>query len=372
MTDIVTPPTIAPLPAPPQPSDTPAEFDSKAFASLAAQVAMTSQMNASASATRQNAVAAEERATAANASAGTATTQANAAMGYRNEASSHASAAAASASAAGSSASAAQASAVAASKLNLGNKSSPPATDNQGQPLLVGATYYDTTLNKWRVWNGSAWADGISAVAGVSSVNGKTGAATLTAADVGALAVGQYGFGAPALPTGVSDMNAAEVRTMWFMGNAMSNAPSSGWFLVQQIVHNAQWVTQVAYGMSGLDGQVFLRQKSSGTWGGWKAMAFQSEAPVAVSGGAIDLSKGSTFYAEVGGNTTFLITNFKPGHSFVLEVYLTAGVMTFISVIWPDGIAPTGLQVNKRHLFFFQLPNNQNFWLASYLGSYAP
>jgi len=63
-----------------------------------------------------------------------------------------------------------------ASKLNLGNKSSPPTLDNQGAALLAGATYYDTTLSKWRVYSGSAWTDGLSAVAGVTSFNGATGA----------------------------------------------------------------------------------------------------------------------------------------------------------------------------------------------------
>lgn len=70
---------------------------------------------------------------------------------------------------------AAAASAVQASKLNLGSKSSPPTLDNQGAALLGGAIYYDTALNKWRVWTGVAWGDGISAVAGVSSLNGLTG-----------------------------------------------------------------------------------------------------------------------------------------------------------------------------------------------------
>lgn len=69
----------------------------------------------------------------------------------------------------------AETSAIQASKLNLGSKSSEPALDNQGQPLLVGATYYDTTLNKWRVYGTTGWEDGISSVAGVESLNGLTG-----------------------------------------------------------------------------------------------------------------------------------------------------------------------------------------------------
>lgn len=85
--------------------------------------------------------------------------------------------------AAANSAAESEASRIAASKLNLGNKATPPAADNQGAALLAGATYYDTTLSKWRVWTGAAWGDGISALAGVSSVNGQTGDVTIQGAE---------------------------------------------------------------------------------------------------------------------------------------------------------------------------------------------
>jgi hypothetical protein len=82
--------------------------------------------------------------------------------------------------ASGLSAAASETSRIAASKLNLGNKSSAPALDNQGATLLAGATYYDTTLAKWRVRTSSnAWGEGLSAVAGVSSLNGLTGDVSL-------------------------------------------------------------------------------------------------------------------------------------------------------------------------------------------------
>ena len=80
---------------------------------------------------------------------------------------------------------AAEASRIAASKLNLGNKASEPTLDNQGDALLAGATYYDTVINKWRVWTGTGWGDGISAIAGVSSVNGLTGDVSGIATDAG-------------------------------------------------------------------------------------------------------------------------------------------------------------------------------------------
>lgn len=169
MTDIVSPPTISALPAAPQPADTPGEFDSKAFALLAAQVAMVGEFNSCALATHQNTTAANERAVSAASSASTAN-------GSASTASIQAGIATGAAITATDKAAEATASALAASKLNLGNKSSPPATDNQGSALLAGATYYDTTLAKWRVWTGEGWGDGVSAVAGVSSLNGQVGA----------------------------------------------------------------------------------------------------------------------------------------------------------------------------------------------------
>lgn len=104
-----------------------------------------------------------------------ATTQAGNAAASASTATAQAGIATTQATASGVSAAASEASRIAASKLNLGSKASAPALDNQGAALLAGATYYDTTLNKWRVWTGAAWGDGISAIAGVASVNGMTG-----------------------------------------------------------------------------------------------------------------------------------------------------------------------------------------------------
>lgn len=72
----------------------------------------------------------------------------------------------------------AQATAVAtASKISLGIKAADPATDNQGDPLLPGAWYYNNIPpGKVRVYTEAGWAAGIASVAGVTSVNGADGA----------------------------------------------------------------------------------------------------------------------------------------------------------------------------------------------------
>lgn len=104
-----------------------------------------------------------------------AATSAGEALESKNAADTSAGEALARKNAAATSADAAEASRIAASKLNLGSKATAPKVDNQGEPLLTGATYYDTTLDRWRVWTGVAWGEGVSAVAGVSSINGLTG-----------------------------------------------------------------------------------------------------------------------------------------------------------------------------------------------------
>lgn len=96
------------------------------------------------------------------------------------------------------------------------------------------------------------------------------------------MAVGAFGVGAASLPQySNTDLNVLPAVTQKVMGQAFTNAPEgdTGWFLIDQIVHNGDWVTQVAYGMSGLDERVFMRQKILGTWNGWHEVS-TSKVPV--------------------------------------------------------------------------------------------
>lgn len=53
-------------------------------------------------------------------------------------------------------------------RLNLGAKAANPTVDNQGNPLLVGALYYNTVDEATRVWSGSVWKAAGSTVNGTS------------------------------------------------------------------------------------------------------------------------------------------------------------------------------------------------------------
>ena len=68
----------------------------------------------------------------------------------------------------------------------LGAKSSAPSVDNDGNSLLTGAIYWNSTNNSLYIWTGSAWDQAAFDITGtgVSSFNTRTGAITLSSADV--------------------------------------------------------------------------------------------------------------------------------------------------------------------------------------------
>lgn len=67
----------------------------------------------------------------------------------------------------------------------LGSKVSDPLVDNQGNPLVGGVMYFNSTSGTLRIWSGTAWSLGAFSVAGaVVSVNGRDGAVEIVNADI--------------------------------------------------------------------------------------------------------------------------------------------------------------------------------------------
>ena len=130
-------------------------------AANSASAASTSATNASnsASAASTSATNASNSATSASTSATTATTQAGIATTQASNASTSATAAAASAT----TASAASAAALTAldnfDDRYLGQKSSDPTLDNDGNALITGALYFNTVSNSMKVYTGTIWVD---------------------------------------------------------------------------------------------------------------------------------------------------------------------------------------------------------------------
>ena len=143
-------------------------------ASNSATAASTSASNASTSATNasNSASAASTSATNASNSASTAATQATNASNYATAASTSATNSSNSATAAASSATSAAASYDSFDDRYLGAKASAPSVDNDGNALLTGALYFDTSTSSMKVWSGSAWLDAYASLSGaVTSVS---------------------------------------------------------------------------------------------------------------------------------------------------------------------------------------------------------
>lgn len=135
----------------------------EASGSATAAASSASSATSSANAASTSASNAATSATNASTSASTATTQAGIATTKASEA-------AASATAADGSAISAAASAASAAALldnfddrYLGPKASAPSVDNDGNALVIGALYFDTTTGKMRVFTASGWLDASSA-----------------------------------------------------------------------------------------------------------------------------------------------------------------------------------------------------------------
>lgn len=152
-------------------------------ASTSASNASTSASNASTSAT--NAAASASTATTQASNASTSATNAAASASTATTQATNAAASASSAASAQSAAEAARDSALAAydnfDDRYLGAKSSDPALDNDGNALLAGALYYNTTVPEMRLYTGSAWVAAYVSGAGFVAQSSSTGAAYMPA-----------------------------------------------------------------------------------------------------------------------------------------------------------------------------------------------
>jgi hypothetical protein len=190
---------ISPLPTIPSRQQPEATFATNGDNFLGALPTFVTEANALAADVNSKESTVSSAAATATTKAGEALASANAAAASASEASGFADAADTSAGQAAGSAADAADSFVDMDKRYLGGKATAPSVDNQGQPLQSGAVYFNTTTGKVMTWNGSAWVEGLSAVAGVSSFNGATGAVT-----------GVASFnGATGAVTGVASVNGA-------------------------------------------------------------------------------------------------------------------------------------------------------------------
>lgn len=140
---------ISPLPTPPSRED-PTNFATRADAFLGALPTFQSEANALQTDVNSKQTTASTAATTATTQAGIATTQAGIATTQAGISTTQAGIAT-------SSASSASASWDLFDDRMLGAKASDPTVDNDGNPILIGALYFSTTVNRMKVYDGTAW-----------------------------------------------------------------------------------------------------------------------------------------------------------------------------------------------------------------------
>ena len=166
-----------------------------AAAAASASAAATSASNAASSASAASTSASNAATSESNAaaSASTASTQATNASNYASAASTSATNASNSASAAATSASNAAASYDLFDDRYLGAKASDPSVDNDGNPLVTGAMYFNTTSNTTRIYNGSGWQDSASIATSINLATQVTGTLATTNGGTGLTTIGTAG-----------------------------------------------------------------------------------------------------------------------------------------------------------------------------------
>lgn len=147
--------TISTLPTPPTPADTPADFNTKAFNLVGALQAFVTQTNAVAGEVNANA-------TSASSSASTATSAKTSAETARDTAISNASAAASANTAAQTALAAVLDAYDSFDDRMLGRKDADPTVDNDGNPLVGGAIYFNLGISNplikgMRLYDGATW-----------------------------------------------------------------------------------------------------------------------------------------------------------------------------------------------------------------------
>lgn len=307
-----------------------ATFNQEAYTYGSSMPGVTQRIHEIAQAARACALAAQSDAIATEAARATAVAASDSAMGYRNSAQASATAAATSATTAGTHASTATAALTAMQVMYLGSKAitAHPTTDNMGNPLQSGAMYTNTganaALNKrgwW--WDGATWQLAWGDITGVymPTTGGKftghvevpagaTGNQVPRASEVVSRKITHAGVG--------TNMNTLPLINGAWSGRDWVNAPSaeSPWWYVEQIVHEENYVTQTALGLTAATPKYF-RIQVDGVWQQWRRILDAidlRETVFASSTGAgpgdaklyfLDPSKGSIHQLTVQYNTYF-------------------------------------------------------------------
>ena len=180
----------------------------------------------------------------------------------------------------------------------LGSKSSNPTVDNDGNALLAGALYYNTTVPEMRLYTGSAWV--AAYVSGASYLLTSNNLSELTA--TASTARTNLGLGTAATMTGPSGTIVGTTDTQTLTNKTLTNPTVNNY----------------------TEGVVAIGNSSTSQ--------------------TLSLTNGTVQTVTLTGNCTFTMPTATAGKSFILIAVQDgtgSRTATFTSVKWPGGTAPT-------------------------------
>lgn len=303
-------------------------------------VADTSNQSASAVA---SAAAAAASATAASSSASSASTSAtNAANSATSAATSAANASTSATSASTSASNAATSASNAAASYDsfddryLGAKSSAPSVDNDGDALITGALYWNTTDNKMYSWSGSAW----------EVITGTGGSGSVTSV-------------AMSVPTGLS-VSGSPITS----SGTLAVSYASG-YSIPTTASQTNWDTAYTDRLNWDGGSTGLNATTGRTSLGLGSIATQSASNVSISGGSITgitdlaVADGGTGSSTATGARVNLLPSYTGNGGKVLAVNTGAtdvewvaagsgsGTVTSVALSMPSGFSVSGSPVTS-------------------------
>jgi hypothetical protein len=200
----------------------------------------------------------------------------------------------------------------------LGSKASAPTLDNDGNALLTGALYWNSTTSIMYAWSGSTW----SAISGgggsgVSSFNTRTGAVTLSSSDVTTALT--YTPLNPA--NNLSEVTASTARTNLSVPSTTGSGATGTWNI--DVLGNAGTVTNGVY------------TTGNQTIGGTKT--FSSTISGSIDGNAATVTNGFYTTSSFNLGTTSVAVNRASGAQTLTGVSIDGNAGTVTNGVYTTG-----------------------------------
>ena len=234
----------------------------------------------------------------------------------------------------------------------LGAKTGNPALDNDGNALIGGTLYYNTTVPEMRLWTGAAWVAAYVSGGGFLSKSGDSMTGLL---------------GLLASVAGSAGLNIGQ--------GAAVTAPNNGdlWLTAAGLFARIAGSTRQ---LATLDGTESLSNKtlpaptSTGAIYDNGSVRGNLTAMAALD---VDCSLGNLFTKTIAGASTFTFSNAPNtrAYGFVLRLTYTSGAITWPAAVkWPSDTAPS-LVGGKYYELSFTTIDGGTTWHGGSIGPYS-